>query len=404
MDTRTIPEHLISDPTFQPRLTWRTSPRFLLPGPEFAKTIAAAGDHSYFCDSSFVDDNRHPAIFEALLEAPARLYLTPQVRAELEPWLAKRPGHPLAKALSHEDDAILTPEQFAVGAKGRRAFDYYTALLSARRRVLVAVRDMMSEENGTPAEQQDEQQVLDRLQREFGDRGRMLATKSAGPLHTDEVLVYLAFEHALRTGNPTIILSNDGDIEEQFLKLLWLLNGHYRAMLCARVYASDFGAFRTIPIASGSTGVRRAGIEREGAILIDGDWGPGLERVLPQSCRFVPISYLNGGTRVTQMTFGGEQEMAEILDVKDRTGGRSTDLLGTRNLHASFPDELVPAGDRGSYVLLAWDRCVEVPNSGVRVASIDMVQTVFNKELPRTVEMVPRQRRSPVQVDRRRFA
>lgn len=38
---------------------------------------------------------------------------------------------------------------------------------------------------------------------------------------TDESLVYFAAEHALRTGQQTVVLTKDQDVMEQFYKLWW---------------------------------------------------------------------------------------------------------------------------------------------------------------------------------------
>src|ERR1700760_4962596 len=338
LDERVVPEQKIVDPTFIARMSWRTTSRLAVSGKQLADTIRLAEGYAIFCDNSFFDDDRSNVVVKALLEEPGRLHLTPQVLTELTPWLERRPAHPLSRALSEGSDALVFPKEPAKGASGRQVFDYFTELLSLRRKVLLLVRERMSVERGVSVEALDESEVLDRLQRDFGGRGRMLATKPAGPHRTDEILVYLAVAHALRTGTNTIILANDADVEEQFFKLIWLLNEHYRAMLCAEEYAKDFGAFKTIPVPPRAANHPESPIEPANSVLVDGTkWGPNLDGVLPPSMQFVPISCINGGRRITQMTFGGEREMADVLDVKDRTGGRSTDALGSRNLHAGVP-------------------------------------------------------------------
>src|ERR1700722_1749379 len=390
-DTRVIPRHLVEDPTFIPRLTWRTTPRIAASDVDIPGTIRqqAAAGYAVFCDSSFFDDRRDPAVVGALLDGEGSLYLTPEVRQELEPWLKPRPDHPLAVALARADPAIVNVTVPEAGSAGRHAFDYYTTLLKGRRRAVLAVLLRMSNENGLPPDQQAPTAVRARLQKDYGERGRLLATKRGGPLYTDEGLVYLAVAHALRTGTPTTILSNDADVEEQFFKLLWLLNTDYRSMLAAQHYYRDPGAYRLIAPTRKAIEHPASPVEAPGAVLIAGWQGRHLDSVLPASPRFVPVTCLNGRDTVTQMTFGGEQEMADVLAVKDLTKGLSTDLLGERNLHALVPPNFIPAGEDQPCVLVAKDRRIPVTDSEVAIPALDVHFALHNHERPRTVAMVP---------------
>jgi hypothetical protein len=56
---------------------------------------------------------------------------------------------------------------------------------------------------------------------------------------TDEMLVYTAVATGLRSGRPTYILTKDEDLQEQFYKLTWLLDTHYRSMLFAHRFAEE---------------------------------------------------------------------------------------------------------------------------------------------------------------------
>lgn len=247
----------------------------------------------------------------------------------------------------------------------------------------------MAKENGKAPEQQDQREVLDRVQRDFGIRARLLATKPSSPLLTDETLVYQAVEHALRTGTPTVVLTRDPDVEEQIFKLLWLLNSHHRAMLCADAYLRDFGGYRTLPVPGKHASTPSWPIEPAGSVLVDFDrWGPNLDGVLPRSCRFLPISCWHVGDLASQITFGGEREMARLLDVKDRARGKSSDRLGARNLHAGAPDFMLPPNDDRSCVLIARDRADLATRSGAPLARLDVMQAVASAELPRHVELV----------------
>jgi hypothetical protein len=116
------------------------------------------------------------------------------------------------------------------------------------------------------------------------------------PLGTDEILVCRAVEHAVRTGQQTVILTKDPDLEEQFFKLTWLLCSHYKAMLAAGQYARDFGSFRTIPVSERVRDDDWWPIQDGGAVLADGErWGDGRDGVLPAFYRFVGVGCWNVG-------------------------------------------------------------------------------------------------------------
>jgi hypothetical protein len=87
-------------------------------------------------------------------------------------------------------------------------------------------------------EDSNKEEVRARLQQVFGPRGQLIAAKARGKQgitrSTDEEVVYVAIAHALRSGQPTAILTKDEDIQEQFYKLVWLIDTHYRGFLFAR--------------------------------------------------------------------------------------------------------------------------------------------------------------------------
>ncbi len=51
---------------------------------------------------------------------------------------------------------------------------------------------------------------------------------------TDESLVFETVANGIRSGRPSLLLTRDRDLLEQFYKLCWLIDTHYRAMLIAR--------------------------------------------------------------------------------------------------------------------------------------------------------------------------
>jgi hypothetical protein len=388
-DTRSVPANLVEDPTFIPRLSWRT---MAAPGGDPAASIAAIDSadntHSFFLDGSVIDVATDPALVRALLREPERLRITRQVRAELEPFLGERPDHPLSVALAEGDPAIVIHDVPDLHGHGRVAFEYYVTLLALRRFGAGVVRQSLADERRVEPGEVAEAEVLDHVQRAYGDRGRLLAAKSPGPVMADEVLVYLAFEHALRTGRPTGIVTHDQDVLEQLFKLTWMATGHYRAMFCADAYARDFASFRTVPVPTRHADEPWWPIETSGAVLVDASrWGRGLDGVLPRSGTFVSISCWMIGPNPSQMSFGAEREMTRLLDVKDVTRGRSTAELGSRNLHASFPSRIAAGLEPGIRVLIGRDVTESPFNTQAKVPRLDMLAALHSVEVPRRVEL-----------------
>jgi hypothetical protein len=198
-----------------------------------------------------------------------------------------------------------------------------------------------------------------------------------GALPTDEALVYLAVHHALATGRRTQILTADGDVEEQFVKLLWLMNTHYRGMLIAKRYAADFASFR--PRSFPETFWSKAGdlFERDGAVLIERG-NSNLQQYLAAEPHCVAVSCWRIGKYFSAQTFMAEQEMSELLEVKDRTGGLSTDLLRGRNVHSWLGLLPLPGEDAMAAAVVRDHR---LPLSfNVAVPKLDVLLTMGNFE------------------------
>jgi hypothetical protein len=155
---------------------------------------------TFFIDNSFVDDTTDPDLIRELLAAPGRLRITQQVHTELQPYLSERPAHPIARALDQDDPAVVLHPELSAADRGRIAMEYYVSLLLRRRIVGDVVRRNMAAARGVAADDLDPIEVRAEIQRRYGERGLLLAEKSMGPLGTDEILVYRAVEHAVRTG------------------------------------------------------------------------------------------------------------------------------------------------------------------------------------------------------------
>ena len=251
-----IPKSYAVDPTWVPRLTWKPREQVPFRPGDLARGVAGVGSGSviFFCDNSFFDDRLDPRILKALLSGRERIAITPQVKRELEPWLSSRPSHPLRRALRQRSRAIRSVS--SPGVAGQGAFEYYVRLLLLRRAALSVAQEHFAEQFGRAPAENDTAWLHGDVQRHLGERGMLLGLKPASPIGTDEILVYLAVEFALSRGRPTVILTKDADVEDQFYKLLWLIDTHYRGMLLAAAYARDPDAFLARPFPDDVRGLK----------------------------------------------------------------------------------------------------------------------------------------------------
>jgi len=109
-----------------------------------------------------------------------------------------------------------------------------------------SARRVFHREHGRDPNPDEEPRLADQIQQHLGQRS--VDRDEAAGNYTDEALVYLAVEHALTTGKQTLVLTRDADVEEQFFKLLWLIDTHYRGMLLADRYVERFSSYRTYPV------------------------------------------------------------------------------------------------------------------------------------------------------------
>ncbi|HEY4450549.1 MAG TPA: hypothetical protein VGN13_03005 [Solirubrobacteraceae bacterium] len=385
-------------PTFIRRLNWKFGSRVPMDSIQVAESIARAPHEAvWFIDNNVIADDVDAAIVEALLAVPGRMVLTPLVMQEMQPWLMRHPEHPLSKAMKSgqaQPGEWRPPEK---GERGHDAYEYYLALLVIRRNSITAAELAFHKEHGREPDETERETIRTEVQREVSPRGFMLAKKGSSNLPTDEALVYLAVHHALTTGRPTQILTADADVEEQFVKLVWLVNTQYRGMLIAKRYVADLASFRPRPFPEPFWS--KAGdtlFERKGAVLIErGD--PSLQQYLPGAPRCVAVSCWRIGAYFSAQTFMAEEEMAELLEVKDRTGGLSTDLLGGRNLHPWLG--LLPLTHEDAMAAaVVRDQRLPLPFTNVKVPKLDVLLTMGNFESRIHVEGSLRDR---VQIDSR---
>lgn len=374
-----VPAQTIEHPTWMPRLSWKGRPRIDLDAAAIAESISQTTDVAFFCDNSVFHDGLDPRILSALTDRPKRMALTPLVLRELRPWLMRRPDNPLADAIRWDAVAPLEVTPPERSREGRNVYDYYMWLLLMRRGALaVAIRQFQDEHEREP-DAAELSEIEQSVHRDLGQRGLLLAKKGLGKLPTDEQLVCLATFHAIRSGQRTVVLTGDADVEEQFFKLLWLIDTHYRGMLLAKRYIRQFASMHPHPLPREIADHPECPFEDEGTVLIDRG-NADLADALPPAPRSVAIAcWTLGSSQFSTLSFMAEREMVELLDVKDRTGGLSTDLLGGRNLHPWLAPLPLRGSDRGCAVI-ARDKRLPIPDSQATVAALDVTQAVMTIE------------------------
>ena len=195
-------------------------------------------------------------------------------------------------------------------------------------------------------------ELISKLQTSVGDRGVLLAKKGLldhgkPNFATDEDLVVSAATHAILTGVETSLLTRDRDPLEQFRKLLWLIDTHYRCYLIAESFLSS--PENLIESKDGT------GAETPNDVFEPGDRSMlHLPRrftdwVLPRPGNPVMVRchrLAGEGERMkfASLEFCAQREMVSLLQVKGKTGGRNYDLPDGKNCHMAlsppFPPEM----------------------------------------------------------------
>lgn len=318
---------------------------------------------------------------------------------KLEPWLATHPSHVAAKAITEASPAIQFFTYDRLEEWEVTAATCYANLLGIRKR-LVRMKELEFEDtHGRQPNEVELAQLMQELHKAVGPRGYLLARKGAdkprGPtFYTDELLVCLAMMTAITAGREVVILTKDEDIQEQFYKLQWLLDTHYRGMLLADWYATnplDF-VLHSLPkhvpslpkhvphIDEYFEGDNNVLIERSRQLLDD---------ILPHNWSPIAISCAILGDQLTHTTFIAEPGMKRLLRTKGETGGLSTDRLRGRNCHIWLAPLNVPDALRGC-AAIALDRRRPLRSASVALPFLDVQQAILTREtVPRVVECDP---------------
>jgi hypothetical protein len=309
----------------------------------------------------------HPTIIDA-------------VAIELKPWLhdprKNKYFHSFVNDYSNETktpiDSVslqgLTSNQNIISAA-----HYYITLLALRKTVYAdTAKYIRSISDRELSDNEIEKLVQKRVQ----DRGLTLAKKGQkdfGKINfaTDECLLVVAFFHAVLTGKETIILTRDSDLLEQFYKLTYMIDTHYRCMYIANHLKDQPLNFEMKAIEALESdnekpedySIFNSRIDISKAHFVKYPMGFSMSTCLPLVSNSVCIHVIHFGERkanadnqsvhVDHLIFCAEKEMLSLFEIKGKTNGRNTDKFEDRNFHIRIDPNLE---NEIPYMLLAKDR------------------------------------------------
>jgi len=370
---------------FVPRLTMLGTPKLNYDAEGLSRMVAdASEDALFFCDTSFFDNRTDARLWEALLNREGKMVIVPPVCKELESWLSSHASHVAGRVILNEESSVRFIGLDADDEREQAAFEYYVNLLGLRKSLVALELAKFEEEHGRVPTDGELRDLMQGLHDNLGPRGYLLAKKGGTAegspnFYTDEILVYLAMKTGIETGREVVILSKDEDILEQFYKLQWLLDTHYRSMLLADLYAREPDRFVSHPMPKNNqdleemfSGDDDTLVERP-AWLITGNAAP----ILPPYCRPVVVHCWIVGDRLTQMAFCAEREMERLLHTKGVTGGLNTYKFGEKNCHLWLAPCDVPKSLRGC-AAIARDR--RTRSGLVEMPLFDANQAIYTSE------------------------
>jgi len=381
--TEEIPPHLHDDPTWVHRLGFKPSDG-TISLQDLAISIAGLPKSSaIFLDNNIWHLRLESDVWPALLATDAKVYVTPSVRLELEPWRIRHPNFNGSLAVTKGETLILLdlPEE----GPNRVVFTYYVSLLRQRRDAFGFYSSRFKEIMGRDPSQEE---LVEGVQRLYGQRGLGLVRKGgqdsgSDKWFADEALVFSAAWHSLCTGEPAIVLTQDQDVLEQFYKLWWFLDTHYRGMLMAEEYAAEPNHYPRSALPA--TAVTRNYFNLSESFMINRGNGR-MREVLPKSSTpVVPECWLLNPTRggLTRLVFCAEVEMIRLLHEKGTTGGLVSARLDGHNLHPYLGGTLLQTVDPAivrDCIAIVEDSSIEIDNGSARLAYLDITYALFSNE------------------------
>jgi hypothetical protein len=355
---------------------------------------SALPDAVFFLDTCFLRAPLDDRVWDALLTK--RVAIPRLVSDELSDWMAS-PRHNQATAeivrqrLASGKDRIL--RTFPIDEYRRHAYEYYCPLLLLRK--LKGKQWAMAFENahGRAPIKDEFFPGFKKLGNAYDDRAARIAWKGAcnygrKNYATDEQTVTMAVLHALMTGQETTILTRDHDLMDQFYKLMFLIDTHYRGMLFAAKYAAApqvFAAQSKRTICEGWPNAFDDRFIGDDDVFMKPNLPPETlwSSLLPTESEFVNIGcmWFGDGPKVlkaAEMTFCADRGMVEVLRTKADTSGLNTTLLGGKNCHIWPCPELQHL--LGPCVAIATDKRVDFHPGISSYRVLDMIHAVRSDE------------------------
>jgi hypothetical protein len=336
----------------------------------------------FVVDSSFFDSDLDVSIWTALLSLPDRILVLPQVRKEIAGWIEGNPDHPAAAAVLGEARLIESCDFTRWAHHDTRALLYYVNLLAMRKKIYRAVEiDLEAELCRAPTVAEITRAKQDATNK-LGVRASTLARKGArsdsrrDTYYTDEALTATAFLTAINERRTTVILTRDEDIFDQFYKLQWLLDSHYRGMLFADSYLANLSQRQTIPMPDGQPWTD-AFAEGPNRLVSRSD--TDLEAILPARARGIQIECWLVRSGESRLLFRADDTMRRLLEIKGSTGGLNTDRLLPRNCHIWLAPLPILSNLRG-YAALVVDHRVSFAEADIAIPLLDINQAILTEE------------------------
>ncbi len=356
---------------------------FLWDGPylydpeEFARLIRVNPGVVYFCDSTQFIGPTHHAVWDALL-ADKRIAITPPVFEELKTWLENpkenlRVHQEIVASYDGDENApigwvrITKPELASV-------CEYYGNLLGFRKDMFEFAQAKLEEELGrTPTNEE----VSNHCQQVGSPRAQLLGrqgaqAKVAAHKFNDEFLVVTAVLFSIVTGREIAIVTSDEAVLDQFCKLFWLIDTHYRSMLIADRYVANPLEFPT----ARANNPHKQGFEDERLLLLRKP-SASLREVLPRDYTPIELHCFLIQKTFTHVRYFAENGMRRLFDVKARTNGLSSDQLDGRNCHVFLGNML--ADKIGNWAAIGFDQHVTTP-LGMKIARVDIELALLSSE------------------------
>ncbi|MGB7324038.1 MAG: hypothetical protein WBD31_04150, partial [Rubripirellula sp.] len=210
---------------------------------------SALTNHAFFLDTCFVKKEVPESCWDALLSKT--VCITPWIDFELREWRED----PRINGYFHQayqdgksgknPQLLFLPEQHD-DEEIASVISHYVSLLCFRKDIFQTMRERIKSETGKEPSDDDVHAQVQSLVRE---RGMKIASKGRADrekpnFSADEDLIVRAFVFALTTGRDVTVLTRDKDLTEQFFKLQYLVDTHYRSFLLADAFAKQPLNFR----------------------------------------------------------------------------------------------------------------------------------------------------------------